>query len=400
MLLAYSGSLAFFNKDGNTFYLTYSSVFLVSALVVNIFIISEEKKNKFDFYNLFLISMLFSIILQPLIFYIYDIKLFGHILDSYIAIFTLYILSRKYWYLYNEEFILKTILIFSLCNSIFAFAQYITGKPLNPSSPYSTIVYNVGYGDLKRVSGFIGSNNGAGNLGAILFTPLLYFLVKKPSFKTLVPFVFNLIFTILTFTRIGYVSIGVQILVFFIFSNRYKIKAIKRTRVVVIAISIMIMLYAAFNFESTVNALFASRGDTQQSRIDQFKRCEEIIKSEPILGIGYGNYIQYAVNIFSEDDIIIHSQYIGTFVESGAIGMILFLIINIVPIVLLLKKYDKNKWVIINIFLGNLIVCNFNPNQYYYMNVFIYFYIIFNLYFFKGESQVEIEEINTTKKYI
>ena len=388
MLLSSPYSIPTFQKDGNMFYLTYTTVFIFSALIISIFKKSNNyDSKKFDVYTWIILAMIVLILLQPAIFYIYDVKLFGHILDSYLAILSIYVLAKKYGYLFTEDFILRAIAIFSICNSLFSFAQFITGKPLSPTSPYESIIYNIGYGELKRVSGLLGSNNGAGNLGAIFFTPLLYFLIKRPSFKRSIPFILNIIFTILTFTRIGYVSIAIQLIIFLFYRNRNKIKKIKKTKIVVCIIFIIIIGYALINIDTTMNALFEKRGSTENSRWEQFERAKEVFVENKLLGIGYGNYIQYAVQIFLQSDIIIHSQYINTLVESGSIGFILFTLINIIPIIILLKRFKLNRWIPISIFIGNFIVINFNPNQYYFMNIFIYFYLIFNLGLCKSNTE-------------
>ena len=392
MLLATPYSIPVFQKNGNMFYLNYATVFMFSALIISLSKRSYDVvEKKLNIYEWIILAMLLLILLQPVIFYICDVKLYGHILDSYLSILSIYILAKKYGYLFTEDYILKVIAVFSICNSLFSFAQFITGSPLSPTSAYDSITYDIGYGGLKRVLGFVGSNNGAGNLGAILFTPLLYFLLKRPSVKRAIPFVFNIIFTILTFTRIGYASILIQVVIFLVYKNKNKIKAIKKTKLVVCVIFIIIFGYAIVNLNTTMRTLFEQRGSTQNSRWDQFTRAKEVIVENKLLGIGYGNYVRYAVNIFSYDDIIVHSQYINTLVESGIGGFAIFSLINIIPIIILIKKFKGNGWIPISLFVGNFIVINFNPNQYYLINIFIYFYVILNLVLCKKEVEEAIQ---------
>ncbi len=272
-------------------------------------------------------------------------------------------------------------------NAILGCLQYITNSVLinfKDSSQQLTQLYIGG-----RASGFVMGDNGGGNLGVILFPVLLYKYKRDKNILNFSLIIADILFTIITFTRIAYFAICVEMLIFILLS--VKIRSIKDLIKNITAFSLVIGvgIYFYLNyFYKITDILFLKRGDTQADRFMQFPLAIKAFFSTPILGTGNGQYNNYVLYKFGViDKYVIHSQFLSMIVEEGIINFILFVIFNICLIYMLIKKYNKKKELlfIIMLVIGNVICINFNSNQTYEINICIYYLILFGFLFAKDE---------------
>lgn len=324
-----------------------------------------------------------------------DIGKFVSICELYICILLIaYIYSSFKYYDYTK--ILKFFRYLIIFNGILGILQFITNKKLL----FGRISENINYGEgitlVRRTVGIAGSNNSAGNLGAILFSIALFNYMRTKKKIDLFALILTLIFSILTFTRIGYVAIIVETFIYFVISNWSSINQIlKKLRILFYSIILGFCGLILFG-NKLYDILFIKRGDTSQWRQIQFSRVfNEIIPNNTFFrGIGPGQYIYYSTYMLQRLDIDIHSQYINILVEQGTFAFIVFIIFNIYVSKKALKKCENKseKIFIISLLIGNLIVCNYNPNQYYLINNIIYYLLVYCFVYKKDSGVIKLNK--------
>lgn len=329
---------------------------------------------------LLLMSIIYVVYLYQILFLdILDLNLFTRNLITFVTLgLLLYFISILRENGISFSFIEKLIVYFSLINSIISLFQYILNKKLLLYDFNSNIEYYEGTEVVKRVVGLVGVNNGAGNLGAILFPILLYIFFKNKKVIYGLAIVLNLVFTILTLTRIAYLSILVStLIIFLLFKPSYK-KILLRFILLIIITLVIIIGYQLF-YNDMYNILFLYRGDTGSYRIFQFYYAGLLLKDYFLFGIGSGNFNDVVSSIYGIPNIgVLHSQWLNILVEQGFLSFIGFLIFNILLLYILVKNGNiKAKWFPISLFISNFIVVNFNPNQYYELNIYFYYFVFF-----------------------
>lgn len=342
-------------------------------------------------YKILKLSLLIIIVLQ--IFqlvqshiYIYDNYVF--ILNTYITILFLSTsLHKLSSYRYKTDYIIYAIIIFSICNSIIGIAQFITGKTLVPNVANNSLRQ---VGMINRAIGLAGSDNGAGNLGALLLPAALYNYNKIKNTKNLAIVIINLIFVFITFTRIGYLAVIVELAIYYLIKSKITNRRDILRLLLIIAMCTLAVgfLYNDY-FDRLYGGLFSERGDSHLERLRQYPMAFSAFSSSPVLGTGAGQYNAYILdNLCLYDKYEIHSQLLNILVEQGVLAFVVFLYFYCYLFYSLLRKVkDRNMlFFVIALFTGNLIVTNFNPNQYYLTNNFIYYFINFGLLFTSGNN--------------
>lgn len=357
------------------FYIMYKKVFIKKSV---------DKKIIIMLICLSLINI--YILFEPMFLNIYSAEGYSLYLFTYFnveLILIFFLVLRKVSY--KNKTIISVVSVFSIMNAILGLLQFITGRVLinfKDSSQQITELY-VGI----RVSGFVIGDNGGGNLGAILFPVLLYKYKKEKNIINFSLILADILFVIFTFTRIAYLAICVEVIIFILFSGKSYIKGIiKNIATTIGALGVGIYIYLNY-YNEIIYIFFLQRGDTQYARFTQFTIAIKTFFSTPILGTGHGQYNDYAMSKLGLfDELVIHSQFLNMIVEEGIIIFVLFVIFNICLIYILMKKYEKmERLLIIMLFIGNLICVNFNPNQTYEIVIYIYYFILFGLLFAKDE---------------
>lgn len=325
-------------------------------------------------------TIIFILILQFYYLELYDLRLYFKIFFSYMNVLLLLLVFLLNTNRISEDFYLRVIACFSLANSILGVLQFIFNRKFLIGAFNENIEYYEGLKVIKRVVGFVGANNGAGNLGAILFPILFYYFLKKKNAFSLMVLVLNIVFTVLTFTRAGYLSIAVVCICYFLYyiSRKNSIKTIVNkfvlTNTLIIAISVFILIF----FDKFYKILFEYRGDTESYRGYQYGYAFQLIHENLIIGIGVGNFDYVVQQLFGVVNIgILHSQFLNIIVEQGLFSFILYIVFNIWLFILLRKEYNNSfSYFPYLIFIGYIIPINFNANQYYDINIYIFYVTI------------------------
>lgn len=349
---------------------------------------STDKRILLMFICLTLINM--YMLFEPMFSYIYSQESYSLYLFTYFNIELMLIMFFTFKrFNYNKKIIISIISVFSLMNAILGFLQFSTGRVLINFKDSGQLLTQLNVGG--RVSGFVIGDNGGGNLGAILFPVLVYKYKQNKNIFNFSLILADILYTVFTFTRIAYLAISFELLVFILSSVKSNsIKDIVKN----ISTFIFVLgagIYSYFNyFNDFKNIFFLQRGDTQTDRFVQFPIVLKAFFSTPILGTGHGQYNEYVMRKFGIfDDLVIHSQFLNMIAEEGIIIFLIFVAFNICIIYMLIKKYNKKmeRVFIIMLFIGNLICINFNPNQTYEINIYIYYFILFGFLFAKDEIQ-------------
>jgi O-antigen ligase len=346
--------------------------------------VDQAFKNKLLFLLLLLAGIILILFLQGYVLNIYDTSLYTYHMNVFINVALLAVMFYCLSFMnFNATTFFMIISVYALANSLLGVMQYIFNKSFLPFSAQDTIDYYEGVTITKRVFGFVGASNGAGNLGAILFSVLLYYHLKRRSYVSLFILLSNVIFVVLTFTRIGYMSIIAQLLVYILFSKMQDYNHwIKRILVGICSVFAVLIAYRLF-YHDIYQVLVVSRGNTESHRFTQFNTAFELFKEHIWFGIGAGQYIPFMQSNFGVNDIALHSQFMNIMVEQGLISVLFFIVIYISLFVWSLKIYKEERWLPISLAIGNLIVVNFNPNQYYSICIYTFFILIYGLVFLK-----------------
>ncbi|BFH64111.1 O-antigen ligase family protein [Paenibacillus azoreducens] len=331
--------------------------------------------------------------------YVYHLNLLLNLLQMALLFYLLGMLQI------HASTLLLCIVCYSVANSVLGLLQYATNKSLLLFSAQDSINYYEGVKVAKRVVGFVGASNGAGNLGAILFPVLLYYFMQRKSLFAFTAMLLNAAFLFLTFTRIGYLSVCVQFLIFLFFAplgNRYGL--MKKIGMIIAAGLAAVIAYQLF-FDQLYQILFLDRGDTESHRFMQFTGAFSVLREHLWFGLGAGQYIPYMQTHHGIDDIALHSQFLNALVEQGIFGFMMFFFAFGALFVWSLKKYKGEGWFPVALFLGYFIVANFNPNQYYSLCTYTFFAIAFVLVFARkspdmrqsAKQNVQMEPSNCPK---
>lgn len=303
-------------------------------------------------------------------------------IELYADILLLYLIISNLKYI-SVNYVIKLVSIFAILNSILGIFQFITSKKLLIGAWSESIYFlqETG-GQVKRIVGFAGTNNAAGNLGAILFCIALFNFSRQKKLRNFVWLVLSGIFSILTLTRIGYLAIFVQIGIFFVFNIKYN-GISRRNKYYLIVLSIIVPLVVGIFFAKDIyQILVVNRGFTSDYRIHQFQLViENVISKNFFIGVGPGQLNQYLLSNFSKHEMDLHSQYLNVLVEQGFIIFIIFVYFNVSIFTQCIKRHKDPliRVFVTSLFITSLITFNYNPNQYYIINNLLYYIIMFSL---------------------
>jgi len=373
--------------QGEILHITFHSVFI--ALIVCLLFSFNKQSLKFGLETIYLIVAIMNFVIEYH-FKIFDYVNFMKIVMTLISVLIIIMIYNSISNI-NINKIFYSLNYVAIFNSILGIAQFITGKQLLLGSFNSPILYTEGAVDTNRAVGIAASNNSGGNFGALIFGIILYNCFSRNRSKlSWIALFLTLIFSALTLTRIGFVGIIFEILIFYLAYSPMNRKEQKLKLISGYIGLLIIIILLAFFRNSIYNKLFIERGDTSSSRLIQYERVYNYILNNKLLfGIGDGQYRNYMYSTYHILDLQIHSQYLNILAEQGLILFLLYVLFNIFIFVriLLSKKINRNLKVLsIMIFTANFICSNVNPNQYYYLNNVLYYLIMFGIYFYSKQK--------------
>ena len=317
---------------------------------------------------------------------IYNLPNFIRQTLNYFSIYLCFVIGKSIKKVSLEAFF-NSFNVLAIFNGVLGIAQMITKKTLLIGNFNSSILYTEGVVNGNRAVGIAGSNNSAGNLAALLFVIIIFNLVWHKSWYSFIALVLNVVFAILTQTRIGLLAIAITFLIIFIdykpkTRNGSLIKQILFSMLAILGVIVLIVLG-----DKIINVLFTSRGNTAGERFIQYGIAwRTAIENHPLMGIGPGQWRSFLYGFYQLVDIPIHSQYLNFFVENGVFILILNIIFNFGILLSCIKKLNRFinlpgrrnlRLFVYTFFMANLIVSNFNPNQIYTLNNIIYYLVIF-----------------------
>lgn len=361
-----------------------STAIALLSILVYFLMIKNIKKD-------FLYFVIFLLVIYPL----YQLYTLDLIIDlpkyvgSYsilLSIFLCYFIAFNVAYdTYFVNKFLSFINYTAIYNGIISIMQIITKKSLLFNYWDGSILYTVGGTNSYRAIGIIGSNNAAGNLGALLFTICCFNFIKSKDRISLVACILSVIAIALSQTRVAMLALVIVFILFSIYKAfKFDFK-IKKRNIYIGIMLITIISIATYLFGYSVyEELFINRGNTESSRIVQFAEVfDNAVLKHPIWGIGLGQWRAYMYYTYDVINLYIHSQYLNVLAEQGVISFLVFVFINLYPLYkILISNYLSLNYRVLALFLFivNIIVSNANPNQFYLLNNIFYYMVIFMVY--------------------
>ena len=226
-------------------------------------------------------------------------------------------------------------------------------------------------------------------LSLCLLIPLAFsivYLIKYKSKKYLVAMIILVITILLTVSRSGILGTGIVLATIFML---YMIKGAKTKKIktsiiffyiVIVSICIIMMKFMDIKvFERVLNSA------SDQSTIARFRSWEqgiEIIKDNPIIGIGYnllGIYNENIMGISRGDSTAFgnDSSIVQIVITTGVMGSFLFVGGSYLHIKFLFKRFIESEEIIalISVIFSALICCNFNNLLFYILWLFVFLII-------------------------
>ena len=167
----------------------------------------------------------------------------------------------------------------------------------------------------------------------LLLPIALYLYLKSKERKFLVFFVFMLLASLLSFSRAAYLALLVGGL--FLFTNSRPLKILNKTPLLALAgFVVMVFLFIFPNPLMTrfVSSFNFSEG-SNSGRIEMWEAGLEIIRDEPFLGVGIGNFSRIVDPMSNvRSPIYAHNLFLDFGSETGVANAVLLLIILMCPI--------------------------------------------------------------------
>lgn len=213
--------------------------------------------------------------------------------------------------------------------------EFITGNPILSSTVISKAEMLADVKGASRVQGCAGHSNFHAATLAMIFPFVIFslFAVKKPVFRlfilmTGVLFIINIFSTM---ARLGTIGLILGTGTFFFLSN-LRFKFIKLAGVLLVMSSVFVIF-------SMMPGKFAAErytGETGlksiQYRLGWIIMSWEMVKDNPVLGVGTGNYFSHyqkyadtAPGMVTQTPIVQHNGIMQIWSENGTLGLIIFL---------------------------------------------------------------------------
>ena len=177
-----------------------------------------------------------------------------------------------------------------------------------------------------------------------LITPLALGQIITAKRKSFWVVVFLLIFitNLLTFSRGGYVGIFLGILVMIIifwkkFDARYQLVSL------LLASFLFLALIIPTQFSKRFYSSFDLSEGSNQGRLEAWNKSWIIIRNNPLIGVGLGNYpLEIKANADYREPIYSHNAYLDIAAETGILNLLNWIIFIVFSCAALLKKTKES----------------------------------------------------------
>lgn len=172
------------------------------------------------------------------------------------------------------------------------------------------------------------------------------FVIKKLAQHLYLVFFFIIIFAdILTFSRGGYLGLiaGLLFFVFFIFRN-WTQNLIKNTKSALIlatfGFGILLIIFIPNHFSARLFSSFDILEGSNSERLINWKQSYQIIKENPLFGIGLGNYaLGIKPSAEYREPFYSHNTILDVAAETGIINALIWISLLLVSTLTFLKKF-------------------------------------------------------------
>lgn len=231
--------------------------------------------------------------------------------------------------------IIISIIIFDIVNSFMVLTQYkiglfrVLGLSRNPTALAMIATYSM------------------------IFGVMFFLKTKKYSYKIffVLLIISSIIKVVLTQSRAGFVSLLLVIGSYIIFSKN---KILLMFLIIILISSILYIVpdiyFTRINrFIETVKGYLFEGEEVQDIRRSIYSIAMKVFKKHPVFGIGPANFMSYIKHIRPElwtlkfKVLAVHSLYISLLVESGIIGLSLFVMILLFILYYLIKSIKMSR---------------------------------------------------------
>jgi len=153
----------------------------------------------------------------------------------------------------------------------------------------------------------------------------LFYINKEKRIWNLIVAGIVLLANFLTFSRGGYIGLFVgSLFLFFIFFRKLS----QRYRIIVILVTISLILVSLV--PSTVNKRFQSsfnlKEGSNKGRLETWSKSIKVIKNNPLLGVGIGNYpLEIKATADYREPIYSHNAYLDIASETGILNSLIWI---------------------------------------------------------------------------
>lgn len=251
-----------------------------------------------------------------------------------VSAFSFYILA--YFIIINnknaEEKIFKLITVIFTPLLIYGIIEYITGFNIFHNRSISVSIFEDWHviGSFDRIrTVFMGAPRYS--FVILIFLPLyLYYFVKRRKNMYFYGFILSLLLInlLLTFTRISWIAVAIQIIFFLLLFRDKKILRYALPLGIIFGIIFVVMSSQIITRVTTVD-------ESSLGRIELFKYALSIFKAHPVFGSGIGTFMDVT-------GTAAHGDYMGMFAETGIFGGIGYLVILFTNLSFAVNNFKEN----------------------------------------------------------
>ena len=259
---------------------------------------------------------------------IFELVAMGRMFLTFVIVFH-YIKSTK-----DVHFIIKCFIITIIFQSVLMFAQFSTGSLLINTTSMPHIPDVTGDGIFRPTGGMDHSSHFAKWYGLLFCISLSFGLFTRNVHEKILgvsAWFFGAVALVMTVSRIGLGAWMISIIVFMVLLNRHRMVSSKNITISFALIFVCIIV-SGLAAGSNLQQRLEERGSAL-SRIPMAQVAIKVIKSNPLLGVGLGNYgfiypnYEYTIEqrLGGWRPALVHNLFLAYAAEIGIFGFIFFL---------------------------------------------------------------------------
>lgn len=231
---------------------------------------------------------------------------------------------------------------------------------------------------MPRGIGFPGVN-AAATYNALAIPLLLAYYFKDRSKYTLISLLVIISGMLVTFSRTGLITFFISML-FYFFLERKNAKYLLS-----ITIGFGLLLIGLFTaYQENINLIIDARSGIDWTRIALFRGAFNLIGDNLLIGVGINNYsvVNRTISGTHFIDENLHNSWLSIFVETGLIGLLIFIFFMcyVIRVSIIKKTFFSNALIstLIGVFIGGLTNSLFDSFYFNFWLVLIFSNIVFD----------------------